>query len=302
MKNALLVAALMLVGCGVAQTEVTETDVLDSEGSELSTTSRTYVTFTRDFRKCVSPMCGGWWVTDVNRVNPTAKYVNALDFSKSKLDEATIAKAMEGEVGEVVLRGKLGAAESRFDTRPFVVTDAWRGMPGVTAVTGQPYFKVEHVDIQCIKAPCPTMKATKVNAGGAVLIDGVKVEDAALTLVDQVWLTSRVTGRDAIVTAKFVNGAFISGSYEKVLSASQVFVKLPESPGPCPLARPALCAAGKVRNTIRTENRCELPGVCVIPGACALFVPNCAEGYSLQAWSGGQFACTVYACDRAFSL
>ena len=34
----------------------------------------------------------------------------------------------------------------------------------------------------------------------------------------------------------------------------------------------------------------------------AYYVPNCAEGYSLQSWSGGAHACPVFACDPEFSL
>ncbi|MBS1151083.1 MAG: hypothetical protein H6Q89_2781 [Myxococcaceae bacterium] len=302
MQRALMAAVLMLVGCGVSQTEVNEGDLLETDGAELSTTSRTYVTFTRDFRKCVSPLCGGWWVTDVNRVNPSPRYVNELDFSSSGLDEATVARVYEGDT-QVVLRGKLGAAETRFHTRPFIVSDAWRGMPGVTATAGQSFFKVQSLNIQCFKAPCPSMKANRLNAGAPTMFDGLDVSAAALPRVDQTWLKNRVAQHEAIVTGKFVNGAFISGSYEKVLAASQVFVKLPEQPGPCPLVKMPACPAGKVRTYERNEDRCVLPSfTCVIPGMCALYLPNCAEGYQLRSWSGGAAACPVHACDPAFTL
>ena len=126
MKTSVLLAMVVLSGCGVSQTEAVDGDVLGEDGAELSTVLRTYVTFTRDFRKCASPMCGGWFVTDVNRVSPTPRYVNAIDFSAAGLDEATVAKALDG--AETILRGKLGPAEPLRNTRPFLVTDAWRGM------------------------------------------------------------------------------------------------------------------------------------------------------------------------------
>lgn len=302
MKTGILSAVLMLTACGVSQTEITTDDSIDTDGAELSTVSRTYVTFTRDFRKCMAPMCGGWWVTDVNRANPTPRYVSGLDFAGANLDEATVAKALEGGDREVVLRGKLGAEESRFHTRPFLVTDAWRGMPGVVATAGQNFYKVEAVEITCFKAPCPSMKATKLNTGGGTLIDALSVADASLPRVDQEWLKNRLQLHGAIASAKVVNGAYISGSYEKVLSASQVFVKLPESIGPCPLRPIAQCPEGKIHSFSRTADRCEVPGGCVTPGYCALYVPSCPEGYTLQSWSGGQFACQVYACDPAWSL
>jgi hypothetical protein len=301
MKNALMAAVLMLVGCGVSQTEVTEGDVLETDGAELSASSRTYVTFTRDFRRCIAPLCGGYWVTDVNRASPTPRYVNALDFTKSGLDQATIDKIWEGDT-QIVLRGKLGAAESRYNTRPFIVSDAWRGMPGVTAVAGDKYFKVESLTIYCIKAPCPSMEATRVNAGGSAMVDALDVTDASLDRVDQTWLKNRIAEHGALVTAKVVNGAFISGTYEKVLSANQVFVHLPEAPGPCPLVKMPACANGLVRTYERNEDRCVLPSfTCVTPGVCAQYFPSCAEGYELQQWSGGSHACPVFACDPTFS-
>jgi hypothetical protein len=176
MKNVWLAVAMVAVaGCGANEAEVTEgSDLLGEQSGELSTTSRTYVTFTHDMRKCASPMCGGYFVTDVNRLNPAPRYVNAIDFSKSGLDDAAVEKALGGATA-TVLRGKLGAEEPAFHTRPFIVTDAWRGMPGVTEATGDSFFLVDAVNVQCIKAPCPTMKATRLNAGGATMIHQTSV-------------------------------------------------------------------------------------------------------------------------------
>ena len=302
MKNGLMVAVLMMTGCGVSQSELADsTDLQGQEGAELSTTSRTYVTFTRDFRKCVSPMCGGYFVTDLNRVNATAHYVSGFDFSAAGLDDATVTKALEGG-SATILRGKLGAEDSRFHTRPFLISDAWRGMPGVNVAAGDAFYFVASVNIQCIKAPCPSMRATKLNAGGATLFHKTDVSGAALPRVDQSWLTSRLELDDAIAAAQFTQGALVSGTREKVLSASQVFVKLPEAPGPCPAFRLMACPNGQVRTFVRNANRCELPGACVTPGVCALFLPACAEDYTLQSWSGGQHACPTFACDPTFSL
>jgi hypothetical protein len=299
MKNALVVVGLMFLGCGVSQTELESDELLNEDGSELSTTARTYVTFTRDFRKCMAPMCGGYFVSDVNRVNPSRTYVSDLDFSASGLDEATIAKALEGDA--TILRGKLGKAEAQFHTRKFVVSDAWRGMPGVTAAATDSIYKVEASNIFCIRAPCASLKATRLNASGLNLFDGTDVAPAALSFVDQKWLTNRVTDHQALVAGKAVNGTLVSGTYERILSASQVFVKLPEAPGPCPLAKMPPCATGKVRSFVRNEDRCELPSACVTPMVCTQFIPACPAGYTMQYWKGAS-ACWDFACDPAFSL
>jgi hypothetical protein len=302
MKNAWLLAVVAVMGCGVSETEVTDlTDVQGQEGSELSTTSRTYVTFTHDFRKCASPMCGGYFVTDVNRVNPAPRYVSAIDFSKSGLDDATIQKALEGGAA-TVLRGKLGAEDVGFSTRPFVVSDAWRGMPGVTATSTDSFYLTEQANIQCIKAPCPSMKATRLNAGGSTLIHETDVTAAALPRVDTAWLSGRVELRDAIVTGHFTQGKLISGTHEKVLTASQVFVKLAEAPGPCPLAKMPPCPTGQVRSYTRDTDRCVLPHMCVPAHVCTQFVMACPADYTLISWVDGVHACPARACDPTFSI
>lgn len=303
MKNAWLVAGLVLVGCGVSQSEAIDSnDVTGEEGAELSATARSYVTYKPDLlRKCASPMCGGVFITDLNRANPSSRYVSALDFSTSGLDEETIAKALEGGAS-TILRGKLGPIEPLHNTRTFIVTDAWRGMPGVTPAAGDAFYRAAPVQLACVKASCPTMGATKLNAGGTTLFHKTNTAPAALSFVDVAWLTSRVEGRDAIVAGRFVNGAKVSGSHEQVLTASQVYVKLAEAPGPCPLAKMIPCAAGTVRSFVRSTDRCENPSVCVTPGVCAQFLPACPTDYSLQSWSGGAHACQLFACDPTFTL
>ncbi len=303
MKIAWMTVGLMLVGCGVSQSEVIESsDTVGVDGTELSASSRTYVTLTRDMRRCLSPVCGGYFVTDVNRVSPAPRYVSGLTFAGSGLDEETINKALEAVGGELVLRGKLGAEEKMFHTRPFLVSGAWRGLPGMKVAAGDAFDSVEPLDVQCFAAPCPTGRATRLNAGGTTTFHEIDLDSAALVRVDRAWLLSRINLHDAIVAAHFVTRPGGPGGVARVLTASQVFVKLPEAPGPCPLVKMPPCAAGTVRSFNRNVDRCELPSACVIPGVCAQYQPNCEAGYTLQSWSGGSHACQVFACDPAFSL
>jgi hypothetical protein len=123
-----------------------------------------------------------------------------------------------------------------------------------------------------------------------------------MPLVDQNWLTFRVTDKDALVAGKFVDGAVINGQQEKVLSASQVFLKIPDMTQSCGRPAIAMCPAGSRNVWTRDQNRCSVPAGCATSGACAAFVPACADGYSLISWTGGPFACPQYACDPSFLL
>lgn len=301
--NLFAVLAVVLAGCGVTDATLDELgNDTNEDSAELSTRSQTYVVMRRDLRRCVSPMCGGYYVRDVNRVNLREVYVSGLDFSQSGLLEETIADVTSAADFEVVLRGKLGAEEPRFQTRPFIVTAAWRGMPGVKVADGATFFSVASVSLQCIAAPCPTLKATKLNSTSATLAHDVDVAHAAKPLVDRDWLTDRVVNKGALVAGAIVDGAKVGVSREKVVDAAQVFVKLPDVTQSCPRFVPAQCPAGRVPAFQRNVNRCITPAGCVVPGACAAFVPSCADGYSLVSWQGGLHACQQYACDPGFLL
>src|SRR5687767_13217184 len=106
MRTFIAFVAVAFVGCGVSESNVgtTEEDPVE-EGGELSTVSRTFVGLRRDMRKCISPLCGGYWVHDLNRVTFTEHYVSGLDFSASGLSDAAQAQVHDGLLAEVVLRG-----------------------------------------------------------------------------------------------------------------------------------------------------------------------------------------------------
>lgn len=303
MRAILLVGAVFFAACGVSQAELNESnDVTAEEAGELGTTTRSYVTFRHDlYRRCAWPRCGGLFVRDINRATTREEYVLGWDFSQSGLSEEVQADVASAAGGELVVYGKLGRTQSN-GFRSFVVTSVWRGMPGVAFADTDTFYKVEEKAIRCITAPCPTMEATKLHTTTKTLINDVDVTPAAKTLVDTNWLTFRVTDGDAIVSGNVVNGAQIGVGTEKVLKASQVFVKLPDMTRSC--GRPFLptCPAGQTVIWARDANRCMMPAGCGGGGACTQQVPTCDDGYELLSWTGGRFACTQYACDPTFMI
>lgn len=303
MRTTILLAVLF-IGCGVTEAELNDVGGESSEElGELGTSTRSYVVFRRDMRRCVAPLCGGFWVHDVNRANLNEQYVSGFDFSKSNLaglpehqGDVTGAPAFE-----VVLYGKLGPKESTFNTRTFLVTSAWRGMPGVTFTEpADTFMRVKSVDLQCFAAPCPSLRASKLHSTTKTLFHDLEVKPAALPLVDRDWLTFRVIEEDALVAGRFVPGAVVGVGQEKVLEASQVFVHLPDRKRSCPRVAPPSCSGDETAVWTRNQDRCIVPAGCGGGGACALVVPECAEGYDLMSWTGGPFACTQYACDPSW--
>jgi hypothetical protein len=245
-------------------------------------------------------MCGGYWVHDVNRVTLNEQYVSGLDFSTSGLSDEVQADVYNAPEGEVVLYGKLGPTEPQFNTRPFIVTSAWRGMPGVEPATGERFYKVAAMNVQCFAAPCPTLKATRLHSTAATVATGLDTSRASLPRVDDNWLADRVMNKDALVAGKFRPGSSVGLNRELVLDVSQVFVKLPDVTQSCPRTAMMRCPDGKVVAMQRNANRCIMPAGCVTPGYCAAYVPSCSAGYSLVEWAGGLHACPQYACDPDF--
>ena len=227
--------------------------------------------------------------------------MKALDFAQSGLSAEDVAKAEGAGRGELVLRGKLGST-GRDGYRTFIVTEAYRGMPGVQPLAGQSFFKASSLGIKCITAPCFSEEALKLNTTQKTRFASYSVARASRPLVDQEWLTRRVAGHDAIVAAAFITGQTFPGGADKILDASQVYLRLPEQSGPCPVMKLAACPEGQDWAWERNEDRCVLPMGCVESGACAAYVPACDDGYTLQSWSGGMFACSVYACDPTFTV
>lgn len=294
---------LLLVGCGVSEVEVgPEGDALAESEDGLSQRSRTYVAVRRDYRKCAYPYCGGYWVHDVNRRRLNERYVREIDFSASGLSEHDVQLALGAADGELVLRGKLGPIDSATKTQAFLASEAWRGLPGVTVQPGDVFYRAQPRSpaITCVAAPCPTEQATKLNSTARTYFSSYSVDQAAKPLVDKSWLIGRIQNHGALVAGAVVNGGWFAGGFEKVLSANQVFIRLPEIIGPCPLTRFPPCPSGEAEVFSRTPDRCIVPSGCVTPHYCAAYIPGCDEGYTLVSWRSGPYGCDAYACDPSF--
>ena len=302
----IVVAGLLTftTACGVGvETLAGEGLEASLEGEDgLSATSQSYVTLRPDLRKCMSPLCGGYYVADVNRVTLNEKYVSGLDFSLANLSPDDEDAVRSAPTGELLLRGKLGPLEAQFKTRQFRVTEAYRGMPGVQNAAGESFFRAQDrvPAINCFAAPCNNEVATRLNYAPTTSFTRLSVDRAALALVDKDWLARRVLAHGALVAGKFVNGAVFGAGPEKVLDASQVYLRVPDFAGPCPAVRLAQCPPGSTWTYTRSADRCLIPVGCVPQGICPLYVPSCAPGYQLASWRAAPSACARFACDPGF--
>lgn len=295
MRFLALSLAVLSVGCGVSSSDAVVTDVEESvsdDSSELSTTKDTLLIARRDYRRCVSPMCGGYWVKDLNSTMQE-RYVSGFDFSGSGLSDDVQGQVAGAPDNEVVLLGRLGPKENRFDTRPLLVLMAYRGMPGQTFEADDKFYQVFPSRIACFNTPCRNLSTTRVNrTTGHTMASDISVADALGTLVEEQWLHNRVMFGRGIVAGKIVRK-----NNHVTVTAHQVFVELPDRTVSCPKMPPSTCASTEVAAWERTADRCSVPSGCTQPMYCAAFVPACDPGYSEVSWQNG---CTRYACQPTF--
>lgn len=290
--------ALAVAGCIGGSGEGAPSGDVGTTDDAVSDEMPSFVTIRRDFRKCLAPTCGGYFVRDVNRSDPEV-YVSDLDLAA--LDDREAADVRESAPQDLVLRAHLGPADPSYHTRKLVVIEAYRGLPGVETTAGA-YYQVTTAagGSGCRgKRPCAllTRRARRIGTSNAESIARVDVSDAAGSFVDEAWLASRVMSHRAIVLGAIE--ADTAGI--RALRARQIFLRLPELPGPCPQYRLSACPDGQEHAYRRDTDRCLVFTGCVAKGLCPHSIPACGEGYTLVSWPSAPDACSAFACDPAFT-
>lgn len=187
--------------------------------------THTYFVIRRDMRRCMSPMCGGYFVKRVNATRTRCVdgswqescYVAAIDTARAGLAETTLS---DQDMTRVVVRGaivrdasigaQVGGVWGRFD-----VTEAWAGSPagashdaiwsGRTSANGF-FHRFQPNSIRCFRAPCPSIDALRLNSSAKRAITGFggSLAGKALSslaegpLLGSAWTRS---GRDGSVVA-----------------------------------------------------------------------------------------------------
>ncbi len=159
----LLASASLALGCAASSAEVDdEGDTEQAEGAASLTETSTYYTARRDTRRCVSPLCGGFWVRRVNESRTKCAdgtwqsecYVAEIDWSSAGLDGTVQGDVLRGSISRVDFGGfgELGV---------FKLSEAWQAAVSGATASGS-FYKV--TDRVCAKAPCFDLTADKLNA------------------------------------------------------------------------------------------------------------------------------------------
>jgi hypothetical protein len=135
-------------------------------------TESNYYSARPDLRKCMSPLCGGVFVQQVNKtytlcpdnVRRKECYVADIDWSALQLSEEQVNAAQAlATSGRAILRGQL--AEKQFGTigvlGELTVSEAWEAATDTPA--NGAFYRVHLNGVKCFAAPCPAMAEEKLN-------------------------------------------------------------------------------------------------------------------------------------------
>jgi hypothetical protein len=202
----------------------------------------TYFSVRSDWRKCVSPLCGGYWFKRLNRRFTrcfdgslrTECYAGDLDFSTLGFSDAeeSYAEARARSQRLIVAGSWAPGGYAAFPEIPvFHVESAWDA--GTDAAPRGAFFGAQREPILCITYPCVDTSAVLLNlpvpAGrfaGADLTRSGASEDALAE-------AQRRLTEEGLLLAGWTAGVSGPGGHARTLVATQYYVKLVHEPAAC---------------------------------------------------------------------
>jgi eight-cysteine-cluster-containing protein len=195
MKTRLLVTAFAFAGLAACTDGAVEDEFATDETGEIDETKAdiagtyTFYTVTPDLRRCASPMCGGYWVSRVNRTDTrcfdgryaASCYVAEIRWSSLGVNQETVDK-INGTIhaASVVMRGSVvGKTFTTGRLGEFKPSEAWLGQ-GPNPPAG-PFAIVEDTGVRCITSPCNSMREKKLNSSAAAVIAELGWEAAGVS-------------------------------------------------------------------------------------------------------------------------
>lgn len=228
MRNILLLVALAastsLACVATADREEDDGSVDENEGAVSATSTSTYFQVRHDMRKCMSPMCGGWFVSRVNQSTTKCAdgkwakecYVAEIDWSSAGLVQDDAAGATT-----LIFRGSIGSKtyDSLGSFGVLKATEVWSS-PIIEATTGS-FYRVTDSGIRCVRAPCLNMQSDRLNSTSSRMVSeiggyyGPKASYAVMSdkaaLVQGAYYTTKDGGRGVTATGFWTRVKHVAG-------------------------------------------------------------------------------------------
>lgn len=237
-------AALLLFVASLSQAQ--DIIVIDPPTDPIALPTDLVYTVSPDYRECVYPLCGGYWLTPVNRIAievptldeadsgyapvPEPVYVAAIDFDKLKLSDDEIAKYERYIAeGRALIKGALTSfpwwgQDDAYALKQLEASATW------TSANKNPpagtYLDVKSSGIVCITTPCPYYEAQQINTFWQFQFHELNFDRAELTYAQLQLAWQLVAERSLVLTGtRFVSQGMTGEGLG--IAATQVFFPYP---------------------------------------------------------------------------
>jgi hypothetical protein len=193
-------------------------EAVPAEPDSLASTS-TFYSVRQDLRRCVSPMCGGYFVKRVNL--PTTRCPNGRYQAECYVAEIDWNGQTQVDAGKALLRGTVIAKTyNRFGNLGVLrVTEAWQAVSD--SKPSGAFYRVRDRGLRCITFPCPTHHEAKLNTTVSQNIAGVD-----LSALSDAHTAQAMTGPDGVVAAGDHVKVKGPGGTMLELKATQIYLRL----------------------------------------------------------------------------
>lgn len=189
-----------------------------------------YFEVRKDLRRCVSPLCGGFWLRRLNaQTTRCADGAMQRECYVAELRDAP--EALLEESGQYLLRGKLLAREYEGfgNLGEFAVSGAWHAatdvLPGTRESRNVHYSGIESSGIVCVTTPCESLNEYVLNSPRQRLLTDIDLSRAkASPELEQKALD--LIGGDGVVLMRGITRA-LETNPGRVFEARQFYLPVP---------------------------------------------------------------------------
>ncbi len=195
--------------------------VADSSAPEPRTTDVEYYTVRQDARRCMFPLCGGYFVKRVNQSR--TRCANGRWMGECYVAEIDWNGQSEIDPGKALLRGDIIARRfPRFGNLGALrVTESWQS-PSDNPATGTLY-RVRDRGVRCITHPCLSHTATRLNLNVSTNVAGV---DLAAAGADGSEAAAAMTNPDGVMVAGYFSPVRGPAGRAQTLKATKFYLRL----------------------------------------------------------------------------
>jgi hypothetical protein len=203
------IAALTLSGGAspkLIQHNLEKLAVVDADASEAISISpepmdatSTFYNVRRDLRRCVSPLCGGYFVKRVN--TPSTRCANGRLMGECYVAEIDWNGQPQSDSSRMLVRGQLVAKRfgSFGNLGELRLSESWKSISDKEPVGT--FYLVRDRGVRCITFPCPTHHEAKLNSSFSRNIAGVYLDGVDLRQSNESILSGALTGPDGVIIA-----------------------------------------------------------------------------------------------------